>query len=166
VARIEVLEGDITKIEADAIVNAANNDLQLGGGVAGAIRRVGGPTIQAECDRHGPVEVGQAAITGAGDLPAKYVIHAASMSLGSPTTESNLKSSVRATLRLADSHGVKSISFPAIGAGIAGFPVKKCAKVMKKEIEKHLKAGGQIETIKFVLFGTEAYETFLDVFGR
>lgn len=163
-ARIEIQEGDITQVAADAIVNAANNQLQLGGGVAGAIRRAGGPSIQVQCDQHGPIDVGGAAITEAGDLPAKFVIHAASMSLGSPTTEPNLRSSVRASLRLAQQHGCKSIAFPAIGAGIAGFDVKRCAKVMKQEVNAHLAKGSDLETILFVLFGDQAYNTFRAVF--
>lgn len=163
-ARIEVLEEDITKVNADAIVNAANNQLQLGGGVAGAIRRAGGPTIQEECNRIGPIEVGGAAITGGGNLPARYVIHAASMSLGGPTTEPNLRGSVRASLRLAEEKGCTSIAFPAIGAGIAGFPMDRCAQVMKQEIDDHLKGGSGLETIYLVLFGDAAYQTFKTVF--
>ena len=163
--RIEVLEGDITKMEADAIVNAANNQLQLGGGVAGAIRRAGGPSIQRECNEIGPVELGGAAITGGGDLAAKYVIHAASMHLGGQTTEPNLRSSVRKSLALADENNCKSIAFPAIGAGIAGFPMKRCAQVMKQEIERHLNAGSALEAVYLVLFGEKAYNTFLEVFN-
>lgn len=163
-AIIQIQQGDITKIEVDAIVNAANNQLLLGGGVAGAIRKAGGPSIQEECDRIGPIALGGAAITGAGNLPAKYVIHAASMSLGQPTEKSNLRKSVRAGLELAEKNNCKSISFPAIGAGIAGFPIRKCAKVMKKEIESHIKGGSNLNIILFVLFGLEAYNVFCEVF--
>ena len=101
-SRIELAVGDITDIEADAIVNAANNQLQLGGGVAGAVRRKGGPSIQEECDRIGPIPLGEAAVTGAGWLKAKYVIHAASMSLGQSTSEENLVASTKNSLLRAD----------------------------------------------------------------
>ena len=166
--RIEITEGDITEARVDAIVNAANNQLQLGGGVAGAIRKAGGPTIQEECDRHGPIEVGEAAITYAGNLPATYVIHAASMSLGSKTTEKALRSSVRYSLELADSHDCKSVAFPAIGAGIAGFPLQRCAEVMSEEIEAFkAEHKSNIEEIRFVLFGEQAFGIFRSVFeGR
>lgn len=159
-AQIKVIEGDITAYSVDAIVNAANNDLILGAGVAGAIRRAGGPSIQAECDRHGPIAVGDAAITSAGNLPAKYVIHAAGMSLGSGVTENSLRSCVKASLVLAEKNDVKSISFPAIGAGIGGFSLDRCAKVMKEEVENHLKAGSNLELVQFVLFGENAFFTF------
>lgn len=161
---IQIQEGDITKVEVDAIVNAANNQLILGGGVAGAIRKAGGPTIQEECDKIGSIALGEAAITGAGNLPAKYVIHAASMSLGQPTEKANLRKSVRACLELADRNNCKSISFPAIGAGIAGFPMRKCARVMKKEVQSYLKGGSNLTRIQFVLFGREAYGVFREVF--
>ena len=117
--RVVIITGDLVEQEVDAIVNAANNDLLLGGGVAGAIRRAGGPTIQEECDAHGPVRVGQAAITGAGNLRARFVIHAASMSLGGRTTRSSLRSAMDDAFRLANAHDVKTIAVPAVGTGIA-----------------------------------------------
>src|SRR6516164_4081921 len=110
---VVIIGGDLVEQEVDAIVNAANNDLQLGGGVAGAIRRAGGPSIQDECDRHGPVRVGEAAITGAGNLRARFVIHAASMSLGGRTTRAALKSSMDHVFRLAQTNDVRSIAVPA-----------------------------------------------------
>src|SRR5216684_4412619 len=125
--RIVIIAGDLVEQQVDAIVNAANNELLLGGGVAGAIRRRGGPAIQRECDAHGPVKVGEAAITGAGDLPARHVIHAASMALGGHTTAAHLKSSMDHAFRLAREHGVRSIAIPAVGTGIAGFPMDECA---------------------------------------
>jgi O-acetyl-ADP-ribose deacetylase (regulator of RNase III) len=108
--RIVIVDGDLVEQEVDAIVNAANNDLVLGGGVAGAIRRRGGPAIQRECDAHGPIGVGEAAITGAGELRARHVIHAASMSLGGRTTAHSLKSSMGNAFRLARARGVRSIA--------------------------------------------------------
>jgi len=128
--RIVIIEGDLVDHHVDAIVNAANNDLMLRAGVAGAIRRRGGPAIQQECDAHGPVKVGEAAITGAGNLHAHHVIHAASMALGEPTTAQSLKSSMDNVFRLAREHGVRTIAIPAVGTGIAGFPMDECARVM------------------------------------
>ena len=119
--RIHIIQGDLTEQVVDAIVNAANNDLQLGGGVAGAIRRKGGLSIQEECDQIGTIPIGEAAITGAGTLKARYVIHAASMSLGRLTTEENLRLSTRSSLLRASEKGLRTIAFPAIGTGIAGF---------------------------------------------
>jgi len=128
---VHIQQGDLTTCRLDAIVNAANNDLVLGGGLAGAIRRAGGPEIQAACDAHGPVQVGQAAITPAGRLPARYVIHQASMSLGSATTPESLRESTRAALAIAEStRNIRTIGFPAVGTGIAGFGVRQCAEIM------------------------------------
>src|ERR1700694_1753193 len=128
--RILIIAGDLVEQDVDAIVNAANNDLVLGGGVAGAIRSRGGPAIQEECDAHGPVKVGQSALTGAGELPARHVIHAASMSLGGRTTAESLTSAMDDAFRLAREHGVQTIAVPAVGTGIAGFPIEDCAIVM------------------------------------
>jgi O-acetyl-ADP-ribose deacetylase (regulator of RNase III) len=159
--RIRLSEGDITRMEVDAIVNAANNDLQLGGGVAGAIRRAGGPAIQEECNQIGPIPVGEAAITTGGNLKAKHVIHAASMRLGERTSEENLIASTKNSLRRADEKGLKSIAFPAIGTGIAGFPLERCAQVMLGAVLDHLKGKTSLEVVHFVLFGRDAYEAFV-----
>ena len=141
-------------------MNAANNDLILGGGLAGAIRRKGGPGIQEECSRHGPVRVGEAAITGAGDLPAKYVIHQASMQLGGMTTAESLRSSTAAALELAEQKGIKTLAFPATGTGIAGFPLPQCARIMLEEVRKHIAGGTGLTDVYFVLFDGEAHEAF------
>src|SRR5260370_17702815 len=125
--RIVIISGDLVEQDVDAIVNAANNDLVLGAGVAGAIRRRGGAAIQQECDAKGPIRVGEAAITGAGDLPARFVIHAASMSLGGVTTSHALRPSMEHALRLPPSNGVRSIAIPAVGTGIARFSMDECA---------------------------------------
>ena len=125
--KIELLEGDLTEMAVDAIVNAANNDLQLGGGVAGAIRRKGGETIQRECNEIGSIPLGGAAITGAGKLKAKHVIHAASMRLGGMTTAQSLRTSTAHSLRIAAERNLRTIAFPAVGTGIAGFPMRECA---------------------------------------
>ena len=159
-AKVTIRQGDITDSATDAIVNAANNDLLLGAGVAGAIRRKGGPSIQLECDRIGPIALGDAAITGGGNLRARHVIHAASMRLGGTTSEDNLRSSTRKSLRLAAVYDLKSIAFPAIGTGIAGFPLDRCAAVMLAEVREHLAGQTSIEQVEFVLFDQSALESF------
>jgi O-acetyl-ADP-ribose deacetylase (regulator of RNase III) len=161
---IHIEQGDLTTYEVDAIVNAANNDLKLGGGLAGAIRRRGGPSIQAECDRHGPVAVGEAAITGAGDLPARHVIHQASMRLGGATTDESLRSSTAAVLRLAEENGVRTLALPATGTGIAGFPLRRCAEIMLEEVRKHVAEGTALTDVYFVLFDAPAREVFQEVY--
>jgi O-acetyl-ADP-ribose deacetylase (regulator of RNase III) len=157
---IRFSQGDITESATDAVVNAANNDLQLGAGVAGAIRRKGGPTIQRECNDIGSIPVGSAAITGAGNLKAKFVIHAASMSLGGVTTAEALRSSTAWSLRLARDRGLKSIAFPAVGTGIAGFPVRECAQIMLREAVAHLKGETSLQTVEFVLFDAATLAAF------
>ena len=162
--RIEILQGDLVAMDTDAIVNAANNDLQLGGGVAGAIRRNGGPQIQRECDEIGPVPVGGAAITSGGNLKARYVIHAASMQLGGRTSAQSLRSSTAHALRIAAQKELKTIAFPAVGTGIAGFPMRECAEIMLRETEKHFEQPTSIEKVYFVLFDKGALATFRKVF--
>jgi O-acetyl-ADP-ribose deacetylase (regulator of RNase III) len=161
--RVRISRGDLTEATTDAIVNAANNDLQLGGGVAGAIRRKGGPAIQDECDKIGSIPLGEAAITGGGNLCARYVIHAASMHLGGRTSEENLRASTRNSLLRAGEKGLHSISFPAIGTGIAGFPMKRCAEVMLDEVRTHLSGATTVESVEFILFDTAALDTFQQV---
>ena len=159
---IIIKQGDITEQSTDAVVNAANTELMLGAGVARAIRRKGGPSIQAECNKHGPIPLGEAAITTGGDLKAKYVIHAASMGLGGPlTTETSLRDSVRNSLLRATENGLKSIAFPAIGTGVAGFPVDRCAEVMLEEINRFLsEEETSIEEVHLVLFDAATTEVF------
>jgi len=162
--KIHMAVGNLTESDADAIVNAANNDLQLGGGVAGAIRRAGGDAIQRECDQIGSIPVGGAAITGAGKLRAKHVIHAASMQLGGQTTAQGLRSSTAHSLRIASENGLKSIAFPAVGTGIAGFPLKECAEIMLRETVKHLNGATSLERVDFVLYDASALRVFQEVF--
>lgn len=128
-AVLSARQGDITGYDGDAIVNAANNHLQLGAGVAGAIRRAAGPSVQDECDRHGPIRVGQAAITGAGNLQARYVIHAAAMG-DEPVSERSIRESTLASLQLASEHDIKRIAFPILGTGVGGFDFRRAAEIM------------------------------------
>lgn len=164
--RIEIVQGDLTEMDTDAIVNAANNDLKLGGGVAGAIRRKGGAQIQAECDAIGPIPLGGAAITSGGNLKARHVIHAASMELGGRTSALTLRSSTAHSLRIAAQNGLKTIAFPAVGTGIAGFPLRECAEVMLRETLRHLEGETTLEKIYFVLFDDEALTVFKQVFAE
>jgi O-acetyl-ADP-ribose deacetylase (regulator of RNase III) len=164
--KIILTQGDLTEADADAIVNAANNDLQLGGGVAGAIRRKGGDAIQRECDQIGSIPVGGAAITSGGKLKARHVIHAASMQLGGRTTAFALRSSTAHSLRIAAERGLKTIAFPAVGTGIAGFPMRECAEIMLQEVAEHLKRPTSLERVDFVLFDDEALRAFQQVFAE
>jgi O-acetyl-ADP-ribose deacetylase (regulator of RNase III) len=159
-----IIAGDLVDQDVDAIVNAANNELVLGGGVAGAIRSQGGPTIQDECDAHGPVRVGESALTGAGELPARHIIHAASMALGGSTTTESLQSSMDHAFRLADELGVKTIAIPAVGTGIAGFPMEECAVIMARALSGALANGWEPDEVRFVLFGDGARRTFQTAF--
>jgi O-acetyl-ADP-ribose deacetylase len=157
---VEVLTGDLTEQDVDAIVNAANNDLELGGGVAGAIARAGGPAIQAECRKIGSIEIGAAAITGGGRLRARHVIHAASMRLGGRTTADSLRQSTRRSLQLASERGLQSIAFPAVGTGIARFPIGDCARIMVEEVAAEAHGSTSLREVRFVLFGEAAASAF------
>jgi O-acetyl-ADP-ribose deacetylase (regulator of RNase III) len=171
-SRVVLRKGDLIEAPVDAIVNAANNDLILGGGVAGAIRTKGGPSIQTECDKLGPIPIGEAAITGAGKLKARFVIHAASMRLGGRTSEAALRDSTRNSLKRAAEQVLKSVAFPAIGTGIAGFPIERCAVVMLEEIRDHLRGAmpperlAPVERVEMVLFDDRALSIFADALAR
>lgn len=157
---LELLEGDITEMQTEAIVNAANAQLILGGGVAGAIRRKGGPTIQQECNKIGGMFVGGAVKTTAGDLKAGCVIHAVGPRMGEGNENEKLKNATLNSLKLADENHIKSISFPAISSGIFGFPIERCAKIMLRTIIEYLKGRTGLEKVIFCLFGRDSYEVF------
>ena len=164
--KVVILQGDLTEMDVDAIVNAANNDLQLGGGVAGAIRRKGGESIQRECDAIGSIPIGGAAITSGGKLRARHVIHAASMALGGKTTPRSLQSSTAHALRIAAERVLRSIAFPAVGTGIAGFPIPECAHIMLREVVEHLRNPTSLEKIYFVLFDAATLAEFEKVWAE
>jgi len=157
---IEIIQGDITESDCAAIVNAANNELKLGAGVAGAIRRKGGPSIQQECDRIGPIQIGEAAITGGGNLKAKYVIHAASMGFSHPTTAESLSLSTKASLRICTEKKIESVAFPALGTGVSGFPAKECAQIMIAAVKEHLQKNNYPRRVQFVLWDEETHRIF------
>lgn len=158
--QLELVEGDITELDVDAVVNAANDQLQLGTGVAGAIRSKGGPSIQEECDRIGGTPVGTAVMTGAGNLKARWVIHAVGPRMGEGDEDKKLAAAVRAALALADRRGLKSIALPAISTGTFGFPVQRAARIMLTEAHRFLQGGTKLERVVLCLYGQEVFDTF------
>src|SRR5258708_28322539 len=160
---LELVKGDITDLAVDAIVNAANSHLVLGAGVAGAIDDNGGPSIQAECDAIGHCDVGNAVITGAGELPAKHVIHAVGPMQGEGEEEHKLAGETRASLQLAQERGLESIAFPAISTGVFGYPLDACARVMLGVVIGFAMGSPvPIKRIVFCLFDNRAYRIFCE----
>ncbi len=160
-ASIAVVKGDITEMEVDAIVNAANTRLVLGSGVAGAIRKKGGPAIQAECDALGPIALGEAAVTTGGALKARYVIHAAGIHPGGSVGRDSLVNTTVNSLIRADERRLRTIAFPAIGTGVGGFPMEECAEIMIEAVSEYLEmANTSVEKVFFVLFDDPAYRVF------
>jgi len=159
--------GDITDWEVDAIVNAANSHLWMGAGVAGAIKRKGGVIIEEEAVRQGPIEVGEAVLTTAGNLPATHVIHAAAMGQDLRTDAQKIAQATRSSLALAEKHKLSSIAFPALGTGVGGFPPTQAADAMLSVVLKHLQARNtSLEKAIFVLYQEEAYKAFKETLTR
>ncbi len=158
---VELVKGDITDLEVDAIVNAANSSLKMGGGVAGAILRKGGRIIQEECDKIGYCPVGGAVITSAGKLKAKYVIHAVGPRMGEGDEDNKLRNATLNSLELADKYKVTSIAFPAISTGIFGYPKDKCADIMLSTIVKYLsEKKTNLRKVILCLYDDETYRIF------
>ncbi|MCK4648934.1 macro domain-containing protein [bacterium] len=157
---IRLYRGDITELDTEAIVNAANASLILGGGVAGAIRRKGGPSIQEECNKIGGMMVGEAVITSAGNLKAKYVIHAVGPRYGEGNEDEKLKNATLNALKRAQEKKMRSIALPAISTGIFDFPLNRAAKIMVKTVKNFLAIPSSLKLIVFALFDKEAYNTF------
>jgi O-acetyl-ADP-ribose deacetylase len=161
VADIEVLETDITTLEVDAIANAANTRLLHGGGVAGAISRAGGPAVQAESHEQAPIGLGEAVETSGGEMPCRWVIHAATMELGGPTSAEIIRSATASTLRRADELGARSLALVAFGTGVGGFPLDEAAAIEVAEVHRHLASGESgLERIVFAVRGAAAREAF------
>ena len=159
--QLVLVQGDITGMDTDAIVNAANKDLILGAGVAGAIRTKGGATIQEECNRIGGASVGGAAITTGGDLKARYVIHAVGPRMGEGDEDRKLADATRNSLKLANEKGLASITFPAISTGIFGFPKDRCARIMLTTVAETLKKEDtSLKEVAFCLWGEETLQVF------
>lgn len=157
---LQLVEGDITEMDTDAIVNAANAQLILGGGVAGAIRKKGGPAIQAECNKVGGTVVGGAVITTGGQLRARHVIHAVGPRMGEGDEDEKLANATRNALKVADENRLSSIALPAISTGIFGFPIHRCAEIMLETTIKHLQGRTGLRRVVFCLFGQRSYEVF------
>jgi len=164
--KIILLEGDLVQLDVEAVVNAANTSLILGGGVAEAIRTKGGPSIQEECNRMGPIGVGDAVLTTGGDLKARYVIHAAGPVYGEGNEERKLSNAVVNSLMIAKKHQFKSIAFPAISTGIFHFPMKKCSEIMLKEAMIFLKKNDYPKRIIICLYGEKAFRMFQDTLNK
>jgi O-acetyl-ADP-ribose deacetylase (regulator of RNase III) len=159
-ATVEVRDTDITALEVDAIANAANTRLLHGGGVAGAIVRAGGEAIQAESDRKAPVALGEAVETTAGDLPARWIIHAATMELGGPTSADIIRRATAATLWKAEALNARSLALVAFGTGVGGFPLDIAAEIEVEEVRRHLEAGSRLERVVFAVRGEAARAAF------
>lgn len=155
---LEVVEGDITRLEVDAVANAANDELWMGAGVAGAIKRAGGDEIEREAVSKGPIAVGDAVATGAGDLPAQWVVHGAVMGQDLRTDAELVKRTTRRVLEVADELGAGSLALPAFGTGVGGFPIDDCARIMvavAREFEPR-----SLQRVVFAVYGGEARRAF------
>ena len=159
-ARVEVLEADITTLAVDAIANAANTQLLHGGGVAGAISRAGGPAVDEESRVKAPIGLGEAVETAAGDMPCRWVIHAATMELGGPTSAEIIRDATASTLRKADELGATSLALVAFGTGVGGFPLVDAARIEVEEVRRHVEGGSALERVVFAVHGDVAREAF------
>lgn len=157
---IEVVEGDISTCEADALVNAANNRFWMGSGVAGALKKAGGEEIEAQAMAQGPVAVGNVVVTKAGKLKARYIIHAAVMAQDLRTSTSAIKTATLNCLRCADEIECKSLAFPALGTGVGGFPLEECARIMIGTVRDYETQSKAIEKVSFILYGELAFRIF------
>jgi O-acetyl-ADP-ribose deacetylase (regulator of RNase III) len=159
-AKVEVLETDITTLEVDAIANAANTQLAHGGGVAGAISRAGGAAVQRESDRRAPIGLGAAVETTAGEMPSRWVIHAATMELGGPTSADIIRRATASTLWKAEELGAKSLALVAFGTGVGGFSMAEAAEIETDEVRRHLDSGSRLERVVFAVRGADARAAF------
>jgi O-acetyl-ADP-ribose deacetylase len=164
--KITILKGDIVQQDTDAIVNAANTDLQLGSGVAGAIREADDGTIQRECNRIGRIPIGSAAITSGGATGIPWIIHAAAMHLGGAASVDSVRLSVRASLNKANDKKLSTTAFPAIGTGVGGVSLEACARASLEEARNHLAGETTIKEIRFVLFSDQALDAFRTAFDE
>jgi O-acetyl-ADP-ribose deacetylase (regulator of RNase III) len=160
VAELEVMQADVTRLEVDAIANAANTQLAHGGGVAAAISRAGGPAVQRESDERAPIGLGEAVETSAGDMPARWVIHAATMELGGPTSAEIVERATESTLAKAEELGCRSLALVAFGTGVGGFPLEEAARIMVGAARRH--QGSSLERIVFAVHGDAAERAFRD----
>jgi O-acetyl-ADP-ribose deacetylase len=157
---MEVLDTDITRLEVDAIANAANTDLRHGGGVAAAIARAAGPALEEESRRRAPIGLGEAVETTAGDLPARWVIHAATMHLGGSSSAGIVRRATAATLRRAEEIGARSLALVAFGTGVGGLALEEAGRIEVEEARRHLAAGSALERVIFAVRGDDARAAF------
>ena len=155
-----VEQADVTALEVDAIANAANTELRHGGGVAAAIARAGGEELQRESRERAPIGLGEAVETSAGGMPCRWVIHAATMELGGPTSADIIRRATAATLAAAEELGARSLALVAFGTGVGGFPLEDAARIEVEEVRRHLAEGSRLETIVFAVFGSSARRAF------
>jgi len=163
--RVALSLGDIAECDMEAVVNAANNELWMGSGVAGALKRAGGVVIEQEAVRQGPIAVGEAVLTSAGALKALYVIHAAAMAPGRSATEESVYAATASALKLASDRGIESVALPALGAGVGGLSLRECAEAMLSAAQAHCETQQLPLEIRFVLFGQNALAAFKDAFA-
>jgi O-acetyl-ADP-ribose deacetylase (regulator of RNase III) len=161
-ATIEVARADITKLDVDAIANAANTQLRHGGGVAAAVSRAGGSEVQRESDERAPIGLGEAVATTAGEMPSRWVIHAATMELGGPTSAEIIRRATASTLAVAEELGAKSLALVAFGTGVGGFPVEEAARIEVEEVRRHLDGDSRLERVVFAVHGEDAEAAFKD----
>jgi O-acetyl-ADP-ribose deacetylase len=159
-AAIQALDTDITALDVDAIANAANTELRHGGGVAAAIARAGGPAIDEESRAAAPIGLGEAVATSGGEMPCRWVIHAATMELGGPTSADVIRRATASTLKRADELGARSLALVAFGTGVGGFPIDEAARIEVDEVRRHLEAGSGLERIVFAVHGEPARAAF------
>src|SRR5919204_3733195 len=157
---MEVRQTDVTRLEVEAVANAANTELRHGGGVAGAIARAAGPELERESRERAPIGLGEAVATAAGELPCRWVIHAATMHLGGPTSAEIIRDAAASVLRAADELGARSLALVAFGTGVGGFPLDEAARIEVDEVRSHLAGGSDLELVAFCVRGTEASEAF------
>ena len=165
-AEIEFHQADITELEVDAIANAANTELRHGGGVAGAISRAGGPSVQAESHQRAPIGLGEAVETSAGEMPCRWVIHAATMELGGPTSAEIIRQATASTLAKAEELGARSVALVAFGTGGGGFPIEEAAMIEVEEVRRHLDGQSGLERVVFAVRGGEAEAAFRAAMNR
>ncbi len=159
-ARLEVVDGDITRLQVDAIANAANTELLHGGGVAAAIARAGGPRVDQESRAAAPIGLGEVAVTSGGDMPCRWVLHAATMELGGPTSAQIIRACTAATLDAAESLGARSVALVAFGTGVGGFPMEEAATIEVAEVRRHFGGGSRLESVVFAVHGERARRAF------
>jgi len=160
---IEIVQGDIAAETTDAVVNAANNHFWMGGGVAGALKARGGADIEVDAMAQGPVEPGECVVTNGGALPARYVVHAAVMGQDLQTSGELIGRATRNTLQTAELHRLSSVSFPAFGTGVGGFPLETCARIMIEAVRQHVPEASSLTLVRFVLFSDRAHRIFTDI---